>query len=427
MNALLAIAAWLLFLPCALRAENWPAWRGATGQGISNERRLPTRWNATNGICWRAALPDKGNSTPIVWGDRVFLTQAVAAEDRRSVMCFHRADGRLLWQSAVKFQENEPTHSTNPQNSSSPVTDGERVVAWFGSAGVYCYNLAGGLLWHRDLGKQRHIWGWGSSPVIHGDLVLLNFGPGERQFLVALNKKTGEVVWRANEPGGHSGEKHDGEDKASWIGSWSTPLIVRVEDKDQAILSLPNRVAAFDPATGKEIWTCGGLNELAYASPLHAEGVVVAMGGYNGKSVAVRVGGRGDVTSTLRLWQHPRTKQRIGSGVIYEDHIYIVDDPGIAECVELKTGKVVWEERLPGKAKTAVNWSSAMLAVGNVYVITQGGDTLVFKASPKYELVSVNSLGETSNSSLAPSGGQIFIRTHEALWCVGECRPETPR
>jgi outer membrane protein assembly factor BamB len=193
-----------------------------------------------------------------------------------------------------------------------------------------------------------------------------------------------------------------------------------VEGQDQLLMSWPTRLAAYEPKSGKEIWMCRGINPLCYTSPIYEDGIVVAMGGFNGMTIAVKAGGAGDVTDSRRLWQHPKTKQRIGSGVVHDGYIYIHNDPGVAECFELKTGKLVWEERLKGKSSNGVNWSSVMLADGNCYTITQGGDCFVFKASPQFQLVSVNSLGETSNSSIVPSDGELFIRTHKALWCFGK-------
>ena len=360
-----------------------------------------------------------GNSTPIIWNDRVFITQAIEKEHRRTLMCFDRKQGTLLWQKGVTYREKETTHETNPQCSASPVTDGDRVVASFGSAGLYCYDMEGKELWRRDLGKQTHIWGNGSSPVIHGDLCYLNFGPGERTFLIALNKRTGETVWNHDEPGGDSGEKKDGQEKQIWNGSWSTPIFPSVNGREELILSYPGRVAAFDPKNGKEIWTCSGLNPLSYTSPLYSDGIVVAMGGFGGMALAVRADGEGDVTATKRLWHHPRTKQRIGSGVIAEEHIYILDDPGLAECIELKTGKVLWESP-KGPATASDSWSSMVLAGNKIYVINKGGDTFVLKADPNFEVLATNSIGEATLASLAPSDGQFFIRTYKALWCVGE-------
>src|SRR6266498_1208719 len=409
-----------LVSPAAL-ADNWPQWRGPEGTGVSADRNLPLHWSTNENVRWRSALPDRGNSTPIVWSNRVFITQAIEKENRRTVMCFNRADGQLLWQTGVTWAGKEVTHETNPLCAASPATDGGRVIASFASAGRYCYDFSGRELWHRDLGRQAHIWGNGASPVVHGDLCFLNFGPGERTFLIAANKATGQTVWQANEPGGNSGEEKPGE-KPNWVGSWSTPIIARVNGREELIMSWPGRVAAYDPKTGRELWTCGGLNPLVYTSPLYAEAIVVAMGGFMGSALAVTAGGAGDVTGTHRLWHHPKTKQRIGSGVVHDGHIYILNDPGVAECYELKTGQLLWEERIAGKGPDNSSWSSPVSTGDHLYVINHSGDTFVLRASPKFELLATNSLGEPDNASLAVSDGDIFIRTQRALWCIAETR-----
>jgi len=402
-------------------AGNWPAWRGPLGTGICAEKNLPVQWSATNNANWRVALPEPGNSTPIVWGEHIFVTQPVG--ERRTVLCLNRVDGKLLWEAGVTSQPKEPTHSSNPYCSASPVTDGDRVIASFASDGLYCYDFKGKEIWRRtDLGRQLHIWGNGSSPVIHGNLCFLNFGPGETTYLLAVDKKTGKTIWKHDEPAGYRHPQEGGQSEAgkTYVGSWTTPIMMNVEGQQQLLMNWPNRLAAYAPATGKELWTCSGLNPLAYTSPIYKDGIVVAMGGFNGMSIAVRAGGSGDVTESRRLWHHPKTKQRIGSGVVRDGYIYVHNDPGIAECFELKSGKLVWEERLKGTAATGVNWSSIMLAGGNCYTINQGGDCFVFKASPQFELVSVNPLGEPSNSSIIAANGHIFIRTHKALWCISK-------
>ena len=414
-----------LFVALSLPAANWPAWRGPLGTGISDEKNLPTAWTTTENVKWRVPLPEPGNSTPVTWGDRIFVTQPVG--ERRTLMCLNRADGKLLWQVGVPTKEKEPTHGTNPYNSGSPVTDGERVIVSFASDGLFCYDFSGKELWKRtDLGRQIHIWGAGVSPVIYGNLCFLNFGPGENTYLLAVDKKTGKTVWKQPEQTSYGqtqpGQDEKGKQRATYIGSWTTPVIMKVEGKDQLLVSWPRRLAAYDPATGKELWTCSGLNPLCYTSPIYSGDTVVAMGGFNGMAIAARAGGSGDITESRRLWHHPRTKQRIGSGVIHEGHIYIHDDPGVAECFELKSGKLLWEERLQGQGKTGVNWSSVLLSEGKCYTITQGGDCFVFKASPKFELISVNSLGERSNSSIVPSNGELLIRTHAALYCIAAKR-----
>ncbi len=403
----------------SVAADNWPAWRGPEGTGVSREKDLPLRWNTNTNVRWRVPLPDRGNSTPIVWGQKVFLTQATAKDNRRALLCFNRADGKLLWDRGVTPDDKEPTHATNPQCSASPMTDGERVVAWFGGGGLYCYDLDGKELWHRDLGKQRHIWGNGSSPLIHGGLVYLNFGPGEPSFLLALDKKTGQDVWRVHEPNADAGEKKPGQEKPRWTGSWSTPVFIEVEGRAQLLMSWPQRLIAFEPKSGQELWSCAGLNDLVYTSPIHDQGVVVAMGGYGGKSLAVRAGGSGDVTESRRLWHHPKTKQRIGSGVIHGGHLYILNEDSLAHCYELESGKLVWDQRLTGAGKDNTSWSSMVLAGDRLYVVNHSGDTFVLRASPKFELLATNSIGEHTEGSIAASAGELFLRTHRALWCIG--------
>lgn len=416
-------AACLLSLSAAegLSGADWPAWRGPAGDGVSSEKHLPVKWSRSENVQWRVPLPERGNSTPIVSGARIFLTQP--AGKQRLLMCLDRADGRLLWQRAVVAgADHEPTHGTNPYGSASPVTDGERVIVWFGSEGLHCYDFAGKKLWSRDLGPQRHIWGYGGSPVIWSDLCFLNFGPGERSFLLAVNKYTGATVWQQDEPSDYGKPAADKSGKPStvtYVGSWSTPVLMGVGGREQLLMSWPGRLASYEPRSGKEIWTCRGLNPLVYTSPIHSGDTIVAMGGFGGMCFATRAGGQGDVTDANRLWHHRRSKQRIGSGVIHEGHIYIHNDPGIVECIELKTGNLVWEERLRGSGKSGTNWSSILLADGKCYTITQGGDCFVFAASPSFKQLAVNALEETSNSSLAASEGQLFIRTHSALWCIG--------
>ena len=408
-----------VFVAGSLFAENWPTWRGPLGTGICAEKNLPAQWSATKNVKWKVALPERGNSSPVVWQDKVFITQAIEKESRRTLICFDRQTGKLLWQKGVVYKEKEITHRTNPYCSASPVTDGERVIVSHASAGLVCYDMKGKELWRRDLGPQRHIWGGAASPVIYKDLCILNHGPGPSTFLVALDKSNGTEKWRHNESGGHSGEKKEGEEN-KWIGSWTTPILIKAQGKEQLIMSYPGRVVAFDPMKGKELWACHGLNPLVYTSPLYSNGIVVAMGGYSGTALATRVGDKGDVTATHRLWTRPKEQQRIGSGVIYNGYIYILNATGVAQCINVKSGKVAWEERLKGKGAKGGSWSSIVVADGKLYATNQSADTFILKASPKFELLATNSLGEMMQSSLAVSNGDIFIRTYEHLWCISD-------
>lgn len=417
MKAALIIAA-SVFLTGIAIAGNWPAWRGPTGDGVTPETDLPLKWSATDNVAWKSPLPNGGNSTPVVWGERVFLTQATDKGKQRSLICFDRRDGRELWKHTVVYDKPELTHDTNPHCGASPATDGERVIACFASAGVVCVDFEGRELWRRDLGEQRHIWGSGASPVISGDRVFLNFGPGPNTSLICMDKRDGKTLWKHDEPGGASGETPPGGGKPEWLGSWSDPLFRRVNDRDELLMTWPGRLCAHDPATGKVLWSCSGLNPLVYTSPVFADGIVVGMGGYNGRALAVKAGGTGDVTGA-RLWLAEKTRQRIGSPVVHDGHLYILTDPGIAECRSMATGAIVWEERLKGPGPTGENWSSLVRSGDRLYAVNQGGDAMVFRASPAFELLATNPMGERVIASVAVSEGQLFIRSYQHLWCIG--------
>lgn len=405
----------------SLQAGNWPEWRGPNGDGSTSETGLPMRWSATENVAWKIALPGPGNSTPVVWEKRIFLTQSTSDKSERLVMCLSRSNGRLLWERGVEHESDDATHKTNPHCSSSPVTDGERVIVWFGSAGLHCYDLDGKLLWKKDLGTQAHIWGYGASPKIHGDLVYLNFGPGARSFLIAMDKRTGKTVWRNEEPGGSFGNPVKGKPgRDIWVGSWSTPIVRKLNGREELLMAWPRRAVGLNPKTGKEYWECDGLNPLIYTSPVYGDGIMVAMGGYGGKAIGVRIGGRGNVTESHRLWYHPKTQQRIGSSAVHEGHCYILNDPGVAECIEMKSGEVIWKERLKGPGATSRNWSSMVLSDGKLYANNWSGDTIILNASPEFEVLEINSIGDKTIGSIAVSDGDLFIRGYKYLWCISE-------
>ena len=400
-----------LLVTATASADNWPGWRGPTGLGHSAQKDPPLTWGPTENVRWKAPLPDTGNASPVVWGDRIFLTQATHQGTKRGVLCIDRTTGKEKWATYIDFAGKEPTHGTNPYGSATCVTDGERVIASLGSAGLLCLDFAGKELWKKDLGEFIHIWGNGSSPVLHGDHLILWCGPGERQFLVAFDKKTGKEVWRHDESGGHAGLKQ-GE---PWVGSWSTPVIAKVGDREELILSVPKKLKGFDPQTGKELWHCDGLTDLVYTSPIVSpDGIVVAMSGYGGSALAVKAGGNGDVTKD-RLWHHPRNPQRIGSAVVVGEHAYLVNETGVASCFELKTGKDPWkQERLMGST-----WGSLVHAGGRLYVTSRDGETAVLKPDPtKMTVLERNKLPDTVLSSIAIVDGDLLIRGYKFLWCI---------
>ena len=413
------------FLTCAasLSAANWPAWRGPTGDGSSPERNVTLTWSATENVRWKVELPEPGDSSPVVWGDKLFLTQSFEKEGGRTVMCYDRRDGKLLWKSGTTWTKPEQRYGKNPHCAASPVTDGERVIAFFGSAGLFCWDMDGKELWRRDLGPQAHEWSYAGSPLLHGDVCVLYFGPGANARLIGLDKKSGKTLWEFAESPHEQRPRTDGfkgQEKTGITGTFATPVIVRAGQRDELIQTFPQFTRAFDPRTGKPLWHCDGLNELIYASPVAGEGVLVAMGGFFGTSLAVKTGGTGDVTATHRLWQSVRTKNRLGTGVISGGHAYVLNTEGIAECLNLQTGASLWQERVKGTGKKGDSWSSMVLVDGHILCLNQSSETIVLKASPKFELVRVNSLdGGLANSTHAISGGDIFIRTHKHMWCVG--------
>lgn len=408
----------LLVAGIQARGGEWPAFRGPDGNGIAStradERGVPRHWGPEQNIKWKTPLPAPGNSSPIVSAGRVFLTCATDEGKNRGLYCYDRKTGKLLWSQIVPFAEPDPTHGTNPYCGSSPVADGKRVVVWHGSAGLYCYDYEGKKLWSRDLGMFKHIWGYGSSPVFYGEKIILNCGPGERTFVTAIDANNGQTIWQQDEPGGASGEAGPTE----WLGSWSTPVITRVNDRAQILVSLPFHVNAYDPSDGKILWTCDGLDKLVYTSPVISDGLAVAMGGYHGPAIGFKLGGSGNVTESNRLWQvTAKNPQRIGTGIPIGKNLYMVNEQFIAQCIDMETGTERWQARMP----EGVIWASSVLAGDMLYVTNQKGTTIVFHPNPeRFELFAENKLDEPSNSTLAVSDGQFFLRTFRSLFCIGE-------
>jgi outer membrane protein assembly factor BamB len=317
------------------------------------------------------------------------------------VLCLSRADGKLLWQKDVSYEDKERVWAG--YCNASPVTDGKNVFVSFASAGLYCFDFDGKEIWKRtDLGKFEHVYGNGSSPVLHGDLAIYSCGPndtkGGRNWLLAVEKQTGKTVW-------------EDEERSGW---WGTPLITQVNGQDQMLLGVTNSLKGFDPKTGKELWHCDGLSKLVYNSPLYSNGTAVCMSGYGGAALAVKLGGTGDITKD-RLWHHPKNIQRVGSGIIVGEHVYILEETGIPHCYELATGKELWqiEEKVAGGS-----WSSMLESDGRIYVLARDGETLVLAAKPKFEVLARNKLGDKTNASIAASNGELFVRTSQYLWCI---------
>lgn len=429
-SSALTLAAFCIVMAshCMAADHNWPQWRGPAGTGKATTVNPLTQWAPDQNVKWRCELPEAGNSTPIVWGEQIFLTQPLSATKQRALLCLDRQTGKEQWRSSVEYSEAEASHKTNPYCSASPATDGERVIAWFGSAGLVCWDLQGKELWRCDLGRQEHMWGYGSSPILHNDLCILSFGPGNSEFLVAVDKQSGEIRWKVPaqddaterrfsgpESDGNANDFTSNKPRDERLrGSWSTPIIVQVDGHSELIATLPRRVSAFDPATGKLLWTCGGSGPLVYASPMESDGVIVALGGYNGGSLAVRTGGQGDVTQTHRLWHKPKDGGWLGTGIVDKGAIYICDINGLLHCLDVPTGEELWKERSPGGG----TWSSiTQTADGLMFLLTKSGATTVFRPDRTgFKKVSENDLKEPTNASVVIAGNDLLIRTDKALW-----------
>lgn len=402
----------IVFVCSVCHAADWPMFRGPTGNGHSAEKKAPIEWGPDKNIKWKAALPGPGNSSPIVVGGNVYVTCAEDNGKKRSLYCLNREDGRQRWVRTIHFDKEMPTHKTNPYCGSSPACDGKRVVVWESSAGLRCYDTMGKELWKRDLGEFRHIWGYGSSPILHDGKVILNCGPGKRNYLTAIDLENGETLWET---------EYTIEGGRKYKGSWCTPLIVSVDGKDQVLCSVLSKVAGYDLETGKLIWSCGGLTgnrgNLVYSSPVIADRVCVATGGFRGASLGFKLGGVGDITEKNRLWRVAENPQSIGSGIFVGGHLYMAyAGPGVLKCLEPTTGRELWTDRLSGSC-----WGSIVHAGGHMYVTSQQGTTTVFKPNPeKLERVAENRLHERSNSTPAISNGEIFLRTFQHVYCIAE-------
>ena len=418
MSRIIAFASLLVVCAAPVQAEDWPMFRGSRRSGISTETKAPEKWSNTENIKWKAPLPHPGNSSPIVSAGRVFVT---CAEDKRghgrSLYCFDAATGKPLWVRTVQYEAIEPTHSTNPHAASSPASDGQRVVVWHGSAGVHCYDHDGKELWKKDLGPFRHIWGYAASPVILDGRVILNCGPGNRSFIIALDLKTGDELWKLDVPGAD-----DKNPQGKWMGSWSTPVPFTASGQQQLLIHLPDAVKALDPRTGRELWSVRGVGDLSYTDPVINENATLAaaLSGFQGPAIGFRPEGKGDITDTSRLWRttdRNQLPQRIGTGVIFNDILYVPGET-VIQCLDLKTGKELWRHRPDG----STFWSpTAATADGKIYITSQKGTTYVIKANPAaFTLLSANALGEPTNSAPAISNGRLYLRTFQHLYCIGE-------
>jgi len=416
LHRVLGVALFASLITGPVVAEDWPFFRGPTRDGKSLDA-APLEWGKDKNIKWSVKLPRPGNSSPIVTGSHVLLNCAEDAGGvNRSLYCFDRATGNKLWSQTVKYELKEPTHNTNPYCASTPATDGKLVVVWHGSAGLYCYDLSGKQVWKYETGPRRHIWGYGSSPIIHAGVVYLNCGPGAGHYVVAINLADGKELWKIDEP--RAADDKFAESKG-WVGSWSSPMVAKINGQEQLLIFQSSKVNGYDIKTGKILWSAAGTGDLAYTDVMidAKSGIGLALGGYGGAGIGFSLGSTPDTAPGKQLWRTTdKPPQRIGSGVIVGNHVYLPSEPSI-QCIDITTGKIAWSHRQPG----ASYWSSIVSSGDRLYATTQNGTTLVFSPDPSgFKLLATNVLGESTNATPAISKGQIFLRTSQHLFCIGE-------
>ena len=401
-----------------LSAENWPQWRGPKLNGVSSEKGLPIAWSPTENIAWKLPMPSRSGATPIIWNDTIFLN--VALQDGAGdieLWAVNKGTGAVQWKSAVA----SGNFRINKQNMSSPspVTDGTSVWVLTGLGVLKAFDLTGKELWARDIqkdyGRFGLNWGYASSPLLHGDAlfipVLHGMKTDDPSYLLKIDKKTGKTLWKVERPTKAIQESPD---------AYTTPVLLQHAGGTEIVTSGGDIVTGHDPATGKELWRVEGLNPdnnpfyRIIASPLVAGGLVIAPTRVK-PMLAIKPGGRGNVTDTHIAWRFergPDVPTPVSDGTL----LYIVDDRGIVHALDVKTGSVVYG---PERLKPAIYSASPVLADGKIYVTSEEGVTSVFKAGPKFELLSQNVVDEYTLSTIAVSGGRLFLRTEKNLYAIG--------
>jgi outer membrane protein assembly factor BamB len=429
----LAVASAILLAGFPAAAENWPQWRGPGGQGISIEPQIPTEWAPDRNVLWKAALPGTGMSSPIVWGDRIYLTavlegplvpghravkhrqgkeedwihpDSVAGDKRHTlkVLALDANSGKVLWDATAY---DGPVYDARHRRSSfagpTPVTDGAMVYAYFGPEGLYAYDTAGKLAWKAGEKFATLGLGTGTSPILYEHLVIIQRDEdnGDRSAIVAYDKKTGKEVWNT---------------KRTIEISWSTPALVQVGGRTELVTNGNERIIAYDPATGKELWQTAGVQSNAIHTPLVGHGLVIVTAGYPAKKViALRPGAVPDEKRVA--WEYARGTGYVISNILYGDYLYLFTDNGIVSCLDPRTGEVKYEGgRIPVPARFM---GSPVAFGGRVAMTSEDGDTYMLKAGPSHAVTHTNTIDEPVFSSPAISNGRIYMRGDKHLFAIG--------
>lgn len=403
----------LLTIVCpsiAAAQTHWPRWRGSEQNGHSLADNLPTEWNKDS-VVWKSDLAGKGQSSPIIWGERIFLTSAIDNGQERVVMAVDRNTGQQLWQKTAWTGSPEKAHVMNGWASASCATDGEHVYAFFGhGGGLFCYSVDGELAWKKPLGEFVGPWGTAACPILVGDLVIQNCDADEDAFLIAFNKKTGEQVWKTPRVNARG---------------WSTPILIEADGRTEMVLNGDAGVVAYDPLTGKQLWNCKSFAGRGTPTVTWAHGLLLTVNGKRGDVYAITPGGSGDVTKTHMKWHTRRNTSRdLPSPIVVGDNMLVMDMRGSKITnYDAKTGKQLWVQRI-GTANSGQFSSTPVAWNGLAFFVAESGEVFAVKATKdNMKVASLNTVDSSSEeifrASLTPSEGQVFLRSNSVLYCIG--------
>ena len=420
----------------------WNNWRGPNATAIAPTGNPPTEWSEDKNIRWKMAIPGVGASSPIVWKDHVYVTSAIQTDTDGEpptasgggggrggrgggfsmggppptkvyefvVIALNRKDGKIAWQTTVKKAvPHEAGHQHATQASNSPITDGERIYAHFGSRGIHCLDMAGKVLWSKDLGIMQTALGFGegSSPALHGNTLLVTWDHQGRSFVIALNKHDGEELWRK--------DRNEGT-------TWATPLIVPVDGRHQAILPGARASRAYDLETGDLVWSCSGLTGNPIPTPIYDDGVVYLMTGFRGSSLqAIKLSGaKGDLRDSEHVvWWHRKNTPYAPTGLVYKGYLYFLRvNSGVLSCLDAKTGKAHYEGQRLKRMRTT--YSSIVGVADRIYITSRRAKTTVVKIGPKYERLALNNLDDVIDATVAIAGDELYMRGRRYLYCIAK-------
>jgi outer membrane protein assembly factor BamB len=393
----------VLIWPLTAAADDWPGWRGPTADGVTAEKRLPVTWSATENVRWKVPVPGAGVSSPVVRGERIFLTASTGRRnDELHVYYYHRKDGKLLWHTRLFGTAPTDLYAPGGMAVPTPVTDGKHLFCLFGTGDLACLDLDGRPVWLRSLAEEygpfRNRWGMGTSPILVGDLLVVQVDHTSRSYLLGVDTATGGNRWKADREAGVN---------------WTSPLAVKVKDRVEIVALGTHRANGYDAKTGVELWSVSGLHEQCIPSPVALGDVVFVTSGVG--TLAVKLdGSTGAVDKTNVMWRNKKIVSYIASPVASEGRLFVVDGKGFCTCLDAASGKQVWRDRMGDQ-----NHASLVAGDGKLYVPSKDGVVRVALAGPKFQLLAANDIGEMIVASLAVSDGDIFIRGEKHLFCIG--------